>query len=170
MRAQELLCNCSSQQPAHGHTRNAHCDSCPAHLQGRVQNQVLCINQHSASVYAALYLNAPLKGGFCFECSCQCLLLTGNQYIICFLESRHLSFRTRAAKFSTGGKLSSFDLTSLSPWMSFSLPRGREVSEKQKEQTLGYRLYLILPTDELLALNSSTDAGNAEIPMQAKSN
>lgn len=108
--------------------------------------------QHSALLYAAPYLNALLKGGFCFECSCQCLLLTGNQYIICFLESRHLSFRTHTAKFSTGGKLSSFDLTSLSLWMSLSLPRGHEVSEKQKEWTSGYKLYLILPIDELPAL------------------
>lgn len=108
--------------------------------------------QHSAPVYAAPYLNALLKGGFCFECSCQCLLLTGNQYIICFLESRHLSFRTRSAKFSAGGKLSSFDLTSLSLWMSLSLPRGREMSEKRKEWTQGYKLYLILPMDELPAL------------------
>lgn len=65
------------------------------------------------TISAAPYLNALLKEGFCFQSSCQCSLLIGNQYIICFLESRHPSFRTWAAKFSSVRKLSSFDLTFL---------------------------------------------------------
>lgn len=65
------------------------------------------------TISAVPYLNALLKEGFCFQSSCQCSLLIGNQYIICFLESRHPSFRTWAAKFSSARKLSSFDLTFL---------------------------------------------------------